>query len=359
MKLVIFGLSLSSSWGNGHATLWRGLLRAMYRRGHHVYFFERDVEYYASHRDCEQLPGVKLILYPDWDQVRHEAARELRDADVAIVTSYCPDAGAATELVNDSPARSRVFYDLDTPITLERVARGDHVEYIGPRGLQDFDVVLSYTGGEALTQLRERLGARRAVALYGSVDPQVHQRVRPVDMFRCDLSYLGTYAADRQQALEELFIRPAERLCDQRFLIGGAMYPQDFPWSPNIFFARHVAPCDHAEFYSSSRLTLNVTRAAMASMGYCPSGRLFEAAACGVPIITDWWEGLDQFYTPGTEILVARTTEDAVRAMQLTDNELGRISQAALEHTLTNHTADHRAAEFEAALEPQVAYEEA
>jgi spore maturation protein CgeB len=349
MKLVIFGLTISSSWGNGHATLWRGLLSALIARGHDVTFFERDVPYYASHRDLTELPGGRLVLYSSWDEIISDARRELRDADVGMVTSYCPDGIAATELVLESNS-THVFYDLDTPVTLDQLRLGKTVEYIGPRGLGDFDLVLSYTGGAALDRLKTELGARQAVPLYGSVDPSVHKPVSSLEMFQCDLSYLGTYAEDRQAALEQLFVEPARRLPHQKFLIGGAQYPEKFPWAENIFFARHVAPPDHSAFYSSSRLTLNVTRRAMAEMGYCPSGRFFEAAACGTPILSDWWEGLDEFFAPGSEILVARSSEDAVAALRLPGEELKKISGAARERTLAEHTAEHRAKELEASL---------
>jgi spore maturation protein CgeB len=351
MKLVIFGLTVSSSWGNGHATLWRGLIAALVRRGHRVVFFERDVPYYAAHRDLFDLPGGGLRLYGDWEEATQAARHELADADVAMVTSYCPDGIAATDFVFESPARRRVFYDLDAPVTLARIEAGEEVAYLGPRLLGDFDLVLSYTGGRALDLLQERLGARRVAPLYGSVDPLVHRPVPPGDEFRCDFSYLGTYAADRQSALETLFIEPARRLPARKFLIGGAQYPQDFPWAPNIFFARHVAPPRHPEFYSSSRLTLNVTRGPMAWLGWCPSGRLFEAAACGVPIVSDWWEGLDAFFTPGREILVARDSVEVIAALERDDDELRRIARDARERTLAEHTAARRAAELEAAVE--------
>jgi spore maturation protein CgeB len=209
---------------------------------------------------------------------------------------------------------------------------------------------LSYTGGAALDVLRNELGASRVAPLYGHVDPGVHRPVAPQAPFASDLSYLGTYAADRQAALETLFVEAAHRRPERRFLIGGAQYPQDFPWAPNIFFVQHLPPPDHPAFFSSSRLTLNVTRQAMAEMGWCPSGRLFEAAACGTPILSDWWEGLDAFFTPGSEILVGRTTDDAVAALDLSDAELERIAQASRERVLSEHTSDHRAAEFEALL---------
>lgn len=355
MKLVVFGLSVSSSWGNGHATLWRGLCRALAQRGHQVVFFERDVPYYADHRDLLELPGGgRLCLYPEWEAVLPRARRELRDADVGIVTSYCPDGIAATELVLDSPAPLRVFYDLDTPVTLHSLARGESVAYIGPRGLRDFDLVLSYTGGAALAELRTRLGARRVAPLYGSVDPAVHQPAPALPGYRADLSYLGTYAEDRQAALDALFVEPARRLPERRFLIGGALYPQEFPWTDNIFFLRHVPPGDHPAFYSSSMLTLNVTRRAMAEMGFCPSGRLFEAAACGVPILSDAWEGLDRFFEPGREILVARTTEEAIGALQTPREDLARVARAARERTLEENTAEQRVRDLEIALEAAV-----
>jgi spore maturation protein CgeB len=351
MKLVVFGLTVSSSWGNGHATLWRALLRAFAARGHRVCFYERDVPYYAAHRDLTELPGGTLRLYPAWDDVRHEAARELADADVAMVTSYCPDGVAATELALSSGAAARVFYDLDTPVTLERLAAGEPVPYLGAGGLAGFDLVLSYAGGAALDALRARLGARRTATLYGSVDPDTHRPAPPSPPFAADVSYLGTYAADRQDALAALFVEPARRLPARTFLIGGAQYPADFPWARNIHFVRHVAPGDHPAFFASSPLTVNVTRRAMAAMGYCPSGRLFEAAACGAAVLSDWWEGLDHFFEPGREILVARAPAEAVAAAELPREALRRVARAARERALAQHTAAHRAAELEAALE--------
>src|SRR5947209_2326724 len=174
MKFVIFGLTVSSSWGNGHATLWRGLWRALARRGHQVVFFEKDVPYYAAHRDVYELSGGELVLYSQWGDVLSKARVHLQDADVAMVTSYCPDGIAASGLALSSPATVKVFYDLDTPVTLENLRAGKPVSYIGPRGLRDFDLVLSYTGGQALEELRSRLGAGRVATLYGHVDPGVH-----------------------------------------------------------------------------------------------------------------------------------------------------------------------------------------
>lgn len=346
MKLVIFGLAISSSWGNGHATLWRGLCTALSHRGHRITFFERDVEWYAAHRDLTELPGGRLVLYTDWSEALDEARRELMDADAAIVTSYCPDAVRAEALMGEVGVPTRAFYDLDTPVTLARLAAGEPVGYIGPRGLRDFDLVLSYTGGKALEALRERLGARRVAPLYGSVDPSVHRPVPPGEAYRADLSYLGTFAADRQATLEELFIEPARRHPARRFLLGGSGYPQTFPWTRNIYFVRHLPPAEHPAFFASCRLTLNVTRAAMAAMGWCPSGRLFEAAACGAPIVSDAWEGLGSFFAPGQEILIARHADEIGEMLERPDEELRRIGRAARERALHEHTAERRAEEL-------------
>lgn len=350
MKIVIFGLTISSSWGNGHATLWRALTRALVGRGHEPIFFERDTPYYSHHRDLETIPGGKLIFYSDWEAIRWLARRELREADVGIVTSYCPDGITAGELVCNSGVKRRVFYDLDTPVTLEAIRQGRALNYIGPRGLKDYDLVLSYTGGEALKQLQSRLGARLVAPLYGSVDPEIHRPGLRQERFRSDLSYIGTYAEDRQAALENFFIEPARQLPEQRFLLAGAQYPQQFPWTKNIFFVHHLPPSEHPDFYSSSRLTLNITRRAMAEMGYCPSGRLFEAAACGAPIVSDWWEGLDQFFKPKDEILIASRTEDVLEYLSLDDSILQRVSRAARERVLQDHTAERRVDDLESIL---------
>ena len=352
MRFAVFGLTLSSSWGNGHATLWRGLIRALCAGGHEVVFFERDVPYYAEHRDLSALAGAQLLLYSDWSAVRSEASKQISHADVVVITSYCADACEAFQLLFDSGATAlRVFYDLDTPVTLARLQAGHTVSYIPDGGLATFDLVLSYTGGIALAELQQRLGARRVAALHGHADPAVHTPTPAQSRFVSDLSYLGTFAADRQCALERLFIEPAGRRPQRRFVLGGSGYPGDFPWCRNIWFMRHVAPPEHPAFYCSSRLTLNVTRGDMAAMGFCPSGRIFEAAACGTPLLTDSWPGLEHFYTPGSEIIVVRTPEDVVDALDLPGAELARISRAARERTLEEHSSARRAAELLSLLE--------
>lgn len=345
MKLAIFGLTVSSSWGNGHATLWRGLCNALARHGHDVTFFERDVPYYANYRDLVWPESYKLVLYPSWAEVNLVAKTAVSESDVAVVTSYCPDALAASALVLESKA-VRVFYDLDTAVTVQTFRAHGAVDYIPNHGLADFDLVLSYVGGRALEDLRTLFGAKSVAPLYGSVDTDVHKPVAPSSHYHSDLSYLGTYAADRQNALQALFLDPAQRLPRRKFMLGGAQYPDDFPWNENVWFVEHVPPPEHPAFYSSSKATLNVTRSAMASFGYCPSGRLFEAAACGTPVVSDSWEGLDEFFEPGREILVASSANDVVDAIGLGDRELRQIGKAARERVFSAHTADHRSREF-------------
>jgi spore maturation protein CgeB len=352
LKLVIFGLTISSAWGNGHATLWRGLCRALHAAGHDVVFFERDVPYYAQHRDLQNPGWCRLVLYQSWPEVAARAAHELADSDVAMVTSYCPDSRRASRLVFDCPVPRTVFYDMDSPVTLDRLARGEQVEYLPDGGLTDFDLVLSYAGGSALDGLRRQAGARVVAPLYGSVDPDVHRPVTGARDRRSDMSYLGTYSLDRQDALEALFIRPAQLRPDCRFALAGSQYPPDFPWMSNILYFSHMPPADHPAFFCSSDLTLNITRGPMARTGYCPSGRLFEATACGAAVISDWWEGLDQFFVPGGEMLIAHGTVDVLTALDLSDAERRRIAAAGRTRTLDCHTSHVRVRELEALLEP-------
>jgi spore maturation protein CgeB len=355
MRLAIFGLTISSAWGNGHATLWRGLCKALVELGHEFVFFERDVPYYANARDWPSLPesfgNCELVLYRDWWSIHSRARRELLSCDAAIVTSYCIDAIPAAEEILGAQRPHSVFYDLDTPMTLDQLSAGKQLSYIPARGLCDFDLVLSYTGGAALEQLRNDLGARHVEALYGHVDPHVHRPVAPADRYRAALSWLGTYSADRQIMLEELFVGPARLRRMEKFLIGGAQYPDHFPWSSNVYFVHHVPPSEHAAFFSSSRVTLNVTRAPMARMGWCPSGRLFEAAACGAAVLSDEWRGLDAFYTPGEQILTARSATDTLAALDSSDAQLQSIGRAARERTLDEHTSRHRAEQLIGYLE--------
>lgn len=347
MKIAIFGLTLSSSWNNGHATLWRGLCKALVALGHEFVFFERDVPHYANARDWPSLPPAmsrsQLVLYSDWSAIEPRVRQELAQCDTAIVSSYCFDAQAATDAILDAQHPLAVFYDLDTPVTLDSLRSDKQVPYIPWRGLGDFDLVLSYTGGAALEALRSDLCAHRVRALYGHVDPDLHHPVPPVPSYRAALSWLGAYSADRQPMLEELFVGPARLRSSEKFLIAGTEYPEHFAWSKNVYFVQRLPPQEHAAFFCSSRLTLNVTREPMARLGWCPTSRLFEAAACGAAVLCDEWCGLDDFYTPGEQILVAHSSEDTLSALDMSDAQLQAIGRAARERTLDEHTSRHRA----------------
>ncbi len=347
MKFVVFGLTISSSWGNGHATLWRGLMRALTSLGHTITFFERETPYYASNRDLwDMWDGADLVLYDNWRNVAAKAIRECRSADAAVVTSYCPDGREAAALVLEHAPALKLFYDLDTPVTLSKLEVGEQVPYLPEQGLGDFDLVLSYTGGGALDALRDRLGARRTAPLYGHVDHFWHRPAPHEPWYAADLSYLGTYAADRQDALNSLLMEPARRRPKAEFLVGGSAYPPDIEWPENVRKLDHIPPAHHPSFFSSSRATLNITRADMARMGWCPSGRLFEAAACGAAMISDKWDGLDEFFEPGEEILLASNPADVVAALELTNSELQAIGRRARQRVLDEHTSLNRAREL-------------
>jgi spore maturation protein CgeB len=343
MKLAVFGLSVSSAWGNGHATLWRGLIRVLAAQGHSVTFYEQNTPYYAAHRDYHDIPKGELVVYDTLASLRSHAASTLRSADVAIVTSYSPDAVVATELVMNSSVPIRAFYEFDAPVTLHKVRTGVPVHHIGPRGLRDFDVVMSYTGGAALIELQRVLGARRVVPLYASADAHVYSPVAPVERYSADLAYLGTYAEEHRSTLDELLLQPARARSDLTFVVGGTFYPRDLGWPRNLKYVWHVSPGDHAAFYCSAHLNMNITRKPMAALGYCPSCRMFEAAACGAAMITDSWPGLEEFFEPGDEILVARDHTDVIAALQTSRSELQALAHRARERTLAQHSIEHRA----------------
>ena len=350
MKIVFFGLTISSSWGNGHATPYRAILKGLHRYRHQVHFYEKDVRYYASHRDFDRCDFCHLHLYPDWDAVRASALRQALDADAVVCASFCPDGARIIDQVLDLGRPLKIFYDLDTPVTLGSLERGES-EYLRRDQLPQFDLYLSFTGGDTLDELRHNWGVRLVRPLYGCVDPAVHLRTRRREKFACDLSYMGTYAADRHNKLNRLFLEPARQMRQNTFLLAGSMYPWEWQWPENVCKLEHVASADHAVLYSSSRLTLNITRKQMARWGYCPSGRFFEAAACGTPIVTDWFEGLDDFFDVDRELLVVNEAADVVSAICLPDLELREIAGRARERVLSQHTGEHRARELMIAIE--------
>ena len=345
VKITVFGLTISSSWGNGHATPYRAIFRALHGMGHEVHFFEKDVPYYSSRRDLESCDYCNLVLYPEWEQVRDRALETAHESDVVMTASYLPEGQHISDEILALSRPLRVFYDLDTPITLANLENGG-VEYVRTDQLGEFDLVLSFTGGRSLEQLEQKYKVRMARPLYGCVDPQVYMRVEPDPEFVCDLSYMGTFAPDRQAKVDELFLEPSRRHPEKQFVLAGSLYPWEWQWGANVRKTDHVPPQAHSSFYSSSHLTLNITREEMARNGWCPSGRFFEAASCGTPLITDWWEGLDAFFDPWSEICVVRTAEEVEATLNLADEELRAMAERAREKTLDCHTGEIRAREL-------------
>ncbi|PYV83480.1 MAG: glycosyltransferase [Acidobacteria bacterium] len=347
MKIVICGLSITSSWGNGHATTYRALARALNARGHKIVFFERDLEWYASNRDMPGPPFCRVHIYERWYEVRSLLRRELADADVAVVGSYFPDGVQAIDEVLDSVVPVKAFYDIDTPITVAKLQAGD-AEYLSPEQVPGFDLYFSFTGGPLLRELESKFGARRAIAFYCSFDTTKYQSCAPDPRYRCDLSYMGTYAADRQPGLERLLCAPASRLPEKKFIVAGPQYPAPMTWPQNVKRIIHLEPKFHPPFYCSSRFTLNLTRKLMVDHGYSPSVRLFEAAGCGAAIISDNWKGLESFFVPGKEVMLAESSEEVVNYLSAVGEEEARaIGSRAQERVIAEHSAEKRAEQFE------------
>jgi len=338
MKIVVLGLSITSSWGNGHATNYRGLCGELVRRGHDVLFLERDVPWYRASRDFA-APYVRLYDSPA--ELRERFEHRVRDADLVLVGSFVPDGIEVGGWILDTAGGAVAFWDIDTPVTAASLERGD-CPYLSRELLDRYDLYLSFTGGP----LPERLAGRRARPFHCLVDADAY---RPLDTEqRFALGYLGTYSADRHAALRRLLLEPARRLAAEAFVVGGPQYPDTADWPENVRHVDHVAPAEHPRFYASQRLTLNVTRAPMVAAGWSPSVRLFEAAACGVPVVSDGWPGLETFFVPGEEILVAETADDVVRMLAHTDEaRLVEIGRQARARVLAEHTAERRATQLE------------
>lgn len=349
-QILIFGLTITSSWGNGHATTYRSLLAGLQPRGWRVIFFEQETAWYAANRDLETCPYAQVRLYSEWAAVRHAALAEAAASDVVMVGSYCPAGAQITEelLARRTPGGPVLaFYDIDTPVTLEYL-RGAGCDYLQAGQIPRFDLYLSFTAGPMLRHLEEKWGARRARALHCCCDPEVYAPALAEK--RWDLGYMGTYAPDRQARLEALLLAPARRLPHLRFLLAGSMYPAQ-SWPANVARREHIAPGEHASFYRSCRFCLNLTRQPMVEWGYSPSIRLFEAAACGTPIISDPWPGCGTFFQPAQEIFTANSTGDMVRLLTRTPGQAAaQVAAAARRRVLAEHTGARRAAQLEAYL---------
>jgi spore maturation protein CgeB len=348
LDCVFIGLSITSSWGNGHATTYRSLIKGLHQRGHRVTFLECDRPWYADNRDAPRLPYCTTHLYGNFDELVARHQDRIRNADAVIVGSYTADGIDVCDWVQQEARGIKAFYDIDTPVTLARLTVGA-CEYLSADAIAGFDLMLSFTGGPTLDRLESEFGAQRARALYCSVDVEQY---RPVDVARdIDLGYMGTYSDDRQPSVERLLNEPARRLRGRRFMVVGSQYPRGLGWPENVERISHLPPDKHAAFYSRQLCTLNITRADMRAAGYSPSVRLFEAGACATPIISDEWPGIEEVLTPNEEVLIARSSDDVIRYLEFNRNELQRIGSAAHERVLEEHCSACRALELERYIE--------
>lgn len=348
MNIVILGLSITSSWGNGHATTFRGLVRELAAKGHEVLFLERDVPWYASQRDLPNPPYCRTDLYGSLEELKERFADEVRRADAVIVGSYVPEGVEVGRWVTETARGVTGFYDIDTPVTLAKLEREDY-EYLSPDLIPRYDLYLSFTGGPTLSRLERQYGSPKALPLYCSFDPALYF---PEELEkRWELGYMGTYSDDRQPIVDELLLQPAQQWREGRFVVAGPQYPASIVWPGNVQRIDHLPPSEHRAFYNAQAFTLNVTRADMIRAGYSPSVRLFEAAACATPIISDYWDGLDTVFEIGREILVARSAAESLGYLRETpEEERRRIGERARNRVLAEHTAEHRAGELEGYL---------
>ncbi|NJW52047.1 CgeB family protein [Salinimicrobium oceani] len=344
MKFVIIGLSVTSSWGNGHATTYRALLKELNNLGHDILFLEKDVPWYSPHRDMPKPSFCKLGLYKTNEELKTDYAKEVAEADVVIVGSYVQQGVEVGNWAIDTANGVAAFYDIDTPVTLAKLERDDH-EYLDPEIISKYDLYLSFSGGPILKHLEEHYGSPMARALYCSVDPDLYFPETREKQWK--LGYLGTYSDDRQPTVESLLNKPAAHFPSEKFVVAGPQYPESYSWSSNVERIHHLPPAEHRKFYNFQEFTLNVTRQDMIKAGYSPSVRLFEAAACGVPIISDYWDGIHSIFEQGKEILIARNSsevEDYFR--NISSEEREQIGERARQKVMKSHTAAARAKEL-------------
>jgi spore maturation protein CgeB len=341
---VFLGLSITSTWGNGHATTYRGLLKELSKRGNKVTFLERDVPWYADNREFDHQPYCSIALYRTLDELKNRFASVIASADAVVVGSYVPEGVAVGRWVNSIAKHVTAFYDIDTPVTLAKLKEGS-CEYLSYDLIRKYQLYLSFTGGPTLEFIERGLGSPCAFPLYCSVDPKLYYP-EPASK-RWDVGYLGTYAPDRQPKLNRLLLEVARQSSSRSFAIAGPQYPESVQWPQNVKHIHHLPATDHRPFYNSQAFTLNITRRDMVKAGYSPSVRLFEAAACGVPILTDEWPGLEKFFQPHLEVLPVTTTADVASYLKMPDEKRREIAGNARRRTLRFHTAAVRAQQFE------------
>jgi spore maturation protein CgeB len=351
LKIAFYGSSLLSSYWNGAATYYRGLISDLHRRGHQVTFYEPDAFDRQQHRDMEPPDWASVRVYPATEAALHEVIGEAVQADVVVKASgvgVFDDALLEGVMAAAAPHAIRIFWDVDAPATLAEL-RGT-ADHVLRRTLPALDLVLTYGGGPPVIEAYEGFGARRCVPIYNALDPQTHHPVPPEPRFAADLSFLGNRLPDREARVEEFFLRAAAMLPQKRFLIGGNGW-ETKAMPPQVRHIGHVYTREHNAFNTSSLAVLNIARDSMAAVGFSPATRVFEAAGAGACLITDAWVGLEHFLREGEEVLVARDgAEVAEHLRQLTPARARAIGEAARARILSEHTYARRGAQVDALL---------
>ena len=347
-KIAFYGSSLLSSYWNGAATYYRGLIRQLARLGYDVTFYEPNVYERQKHRDICPPSWCKVVVYDGTKAALKEVAARAREADVVVKASgvgFEDDALMDHVLAAARPGALKIYWDVDAPATLAELrADADHPLY---KQLQEVDVVLTYGGGMPVVRGYREFGARECVPIYNALDPETHHPVRPEIRFRSDLAFLGNRLPDREARVDEFFFKPASMLQDQTFLLGGSGW-DDKPKGENVRYMGHVSTRDHNAFNATPKAVLNINRASMAENGFSPATRVFEAAGAGACLITDAWAGIDLFLKEGDEVLVARDGKDVTEILsRLEPLEAKKIGKPARENILRDHTYAHRAAEVD------------
>ncbi|MFP4143821.1 MAG: glycosyltransferase [Phycisphaeraceae bacterium] len=351
LDIAFFGSSLVSAYWNGAATYYRGIIRALAERGHRVTFYEPDAWDRQAHRDIDDPPWAKVVVYPPEEQAALDCLRQAKSADVIVKAS---GVGIFDDLLEKAvlelrgPGRQVVFWDVDAPATLDRV-QNDPADAFAPL-VAEYDLVLTYGGGEPVVRAYEQAGAKQCVPIYNALDPATHHPAEPDERFAGDLGFLGNRMPDRETRVDEFFVEPAKLLGHRRFVLGGSGW-ENKTLPANVCHVGHVYTRDHNAFNCTPLAVLNISRSSMARYGFSPATRVFEAAGAGACLITDHWEGIEQFLEPNREVLVAKDGQDVANHLaELTPERARGIGSAARQRVLGEHTYAHRARELETLL---------
>jgi spore maturation protein CgeB len=356
VNLAFYGSSLLSSWWNGAATYYRGLLRDLAGRGYEITFYEPDAYERQQHRDMEPQPWARSVVYPATGEGLRDVLEQARAADVVVKASgvgVFDDELIAGILEHARPGALKIFWDVDAAATLDEMRRDE--DHPVRRALSRLDLVLTYGGGPPVVEAYDGFGAARCVPIYNALDPVTHHPVEPNPRFAADLSFLGNRLPDREARVEQFFLEPAAELPDRSFLIGGNGW-ETKAMPENVRHLGHVFTTEHNAFNCTPLAVLNIARDSMADIGFSPATRVFEAAGAAACLITDAWEGIELFLEPDREVLVARDGRDvAEHVRSLTPQRAGEIGAAALRRVLAEHTYAHRGAQVDALLRAEMA----